>query len=250
MNIPCARVRQFRKFTLLLQMVLLCLCLIQTNPAEAQQTSTSGQDLKLHRRKTGSWVEEFQVNKKDTSVRQGAYSLKIGTLIQVTGQYENGVKAGVWKKLVPDGTVTQIYDLNSKSLLLAEKEPLNFELSFSTKSEDTITPPVALLPLQYIFSEQLSSFSRSAGTSQMKILIGVDENDRVSSLDVVYISAKKTETKSFEISKDQRDHIISARVNGLPVKCMVIYSARVTVLKNSKYPVNMPMPPTRRLPAY
>lgn len=205
----------------ILSVLILCLIMSANDPAHAQETV-------LKKKQSGYWIEEYQVLKSDTSIRHGTYLLKTATFPWVKGRYENGKKVGKWERMAGAKKI-QVYNFDSHTLEIADDPGLNYELTTVTGPDDYIVPPVAILPVQYIFMDAVSSFSRKPGSTQMKILIGTDENDRVISLDVISMSVKKTETKSFEVKDSQRDHILSARVNGKAVKTMIVFSVMVNV---------------------
>jgi len=65
----------------------------------------------------GKFNEQFMVLKSDKKIRQGSYQLIIDKKVVASGQYDKGLRVGVWN-FYNDDALEQQYDYTAKKLLI------------------------------------------------------------------------------------------------------------------------------------
>jgi TonB family protein len=158
--------------------------------------SIEAQQVKLIKKKYGSFYEEYYTLKNDTSIKHGRYFRKYKKDIIEQGNYKQGVKDGRWAYFSLEGVFEFEYDYNKKKVS---------NMAARHSEEDFKETPVLfhgspIIPYLYMVTRVRypSEAKNKDITGKIILALNIDKNGKLTSL---YIKEKLHPSLDHEVMK-------------------------------------------------
>ncbi len=165
------------------------------------------------------WViEEYSVLKENPSVKHGQYKRIYFEKVEVTGQYDNNIKTGVWEFYDRKGELMQRYDYSNKQLLFNEG------FIHTTSEADTTIEQAVLIggvsEFYGIIGKNLrypASANRKGVQGRVYISFEITEKGEMVNEKILKGIGEGCEEEALRVVKLIPDEWIPAKLNGEPV---------------------------------
>jgi hypothetical protein len=193
--------------------------------------SAYAQDTVAKKSSIGKFEEQYTVLKSDKKIRQGSYKLFTDKKLVASGNYDKGVRAGLWS-FYNEGALEQQYDYTTGKLVLNnQSRAISCEIE-DTAQGDSIKNAVkvggysglALLISSVNFEENVN-----AGRNQVLHVFTLDEKGEIKSWVASIKSSdgiKIINQKIVDVSPEVL-HFLPAIVNGKPVPSTITFNSEM-----------------------